>query len=95
MSTSKLLQKDFEIRRDLGNRASPVKRVHVKRPILQNLGKGEGWVGIFPESYSDEFIILFHPVTSPLSEVFAHVFVFCFFSHSNLLSTHLFVGSSP
>ena len=38
--------KNLEVRRDLGNRASPVNRAHVKRPILQNLtlslGKG-GW----------------------------------------------------
>ena len=39
---------------------------------------GEGWVEFFLESYSGEFIYLFHPGTSPLSEVFAHVFFFFF-----------------
>ena len=32
MNTLKILQKDLEVRQDLGNRASPVNRAHVKRP---------------------------------------------------------------
>ena len=27
--------KDLEVRRDLGNRASPVNRAHMKRPLMQ------------------------------------------------------------
>ena len=27
--------KDLEVRRDLGNRASPVNRAHMKRPLVQ------------------------------------------------------------
>ena len=35
MNTSKILQKIYiEVRRDLGNRASPVNRTHMKRPTL-------------------------------------------------------------
>ena len=97
MSTSKLLQKDFEIRRDLGNRASPVKRVHVKRPIRQNLmlslGKG-GWgfsQNLTLMNSSSCFTLLHHHLVK-----YSLMFLFfVFFFHSNLLSTHLFVGSSP
>ena len=31
--------KDLEVRRDLGNRASPVNRAHMKRPLLARISE--------------------------------------------------------
>ena len=44
--------KDLEVRRGLGNSASPVIRAHVKRPLLSNvtLSLGKDGFGSFPES---------------------------------------------
>ena len=80
MSTWKILQKDLEVRRDLGNRASQVNRAHVKRPLLSNLtlslGKG-GW-GVSQNlalmNSSSCFILLHHHLVKYLL-----TFLFCFF----------------
>ena len=40
--------KDLEVRRDLGNRASPVNRAHMKRPLLRR----SHWVDLWQEPHT-------------------------------------------
>ena len=73
--------KNLEVRRDLGKRASPVNRAHVKG----------GWrfsQNLTLVNSSSCFTLLHHHLVKYLL-----MFLF-FFSDSNLLSTHLSVGLS-